>query len=137
MAAVGGDVLEITYNHPTLGSGTWMPKAGEDFTINLGGITGSDDENNVSGGGSNIKILSRRRWSMEGSIEWDANIANELEQAANLAAHPVDAEWTITLINGTVWAGQGSVVGDVQGSTNSATIGLKIAGGGKMKKIVG
>ncbi len=137
MAAIGGDVSEITYNHPTIGSGTWYPKSAEDFTIDPGGIRGADDENNVDGGGNNIKILNRKRWFAEGPISWDANVANELEQAERLAADPVDADWTVTLINGTVWGGKGSIVGDVQGGTNAATMSIKIAGGGKLSKIVG
>jgi hypothetical protein len=137
MAAVGGDIIEITWNHPVHGSGTWYPKSGEDSTFDTGGFRGDDDDNGVDGGGRNIKKLNRRRWSFEGTVSWDANISNELEQAELLAADPVDAEWTITHINGTVWGGTGSPVGDIQGSGNDATMAIKISGGQKLKKIVG
>jgi hypothetical protein len=40
MAAVGGDILEVTYAHETLGSGTFFPKSGEDSTFDLGGFRG-------------------------------------------------------------------------------------------------
>jgi hypothetical protein len=137
MGAVGGDILEITFNHPTLGSGTWFPKAGEDSTFDPGGFRSTDDANMVDGGGRNIKQLNQVRWSFEGVIAWDANVANELEVARQLAADPVDAEWTVTHINGTVWGGTGSPVGDIQGNGNAATMNIKLSGGGRMKKIVG
>lgn len=135
--AVGGDIIEITYNHPTLGSGTWLPKANEDSSFDPGGFRADDDANGIDGGGNNIKKLNQARWSFEGKISWDANIANELDAAQKLAADPVDAEWTFTHINGTVWGGKGSPVGEVKGNGNSATIDIKISGGGKLKKIVG
>lgn len=137
MSAVGGDILEITYNHPTIGSGTWFPKSNEDSTFDPGGIRNADDENNVDGGGNNIIIKNRKRWSFEGVVSWDANVSNELDQADALAESPVDAEWTITSINGTVWSGTGNIVGDVQGNGNAATMPIKLAGGAKLKKIVG
>lgn len=137
MAAIGGDIIEITYNHPTLGSGIWFPKSAEDSTFDLGGIRGADDANMIDGGGANIKQLNRVRWSFEGSVAWDGNTANELNQAKLLAGDPIDAEWTFTHINGTVWGGTGSPVGDIQGNGNAATMSLKVSGGGEMKKIVG
>lgn len=135
--AVGGDILEITYNHPTLGSGSWKPKAAEDSTFDPGGFRGNDDDNQVDGGGNSIRQLNQVRWSFEGTVAWDGNSTNELEQAEQLAAHPVEADWTFTSINGTVWGGKGSPVGDIKGAGNSATMEIKIAGGGKLKKIVG
>ena len=36
MAVVGGDIVELTFNHPTLGSGIIFPKSAEDSTFDLG-----------------------------------------------------------------------------------------------------
>jgi hypothetical protein len=135
MAAVGGDFIEITYNHPTLGSGTFFPKAAEDSTLDLGGIRGEDDANMVDGGGNNIKQLTRNRWRFEGTISNDMNIREDAEVITALAGSPVDAEWTFSHINGTVYIGTGSPVGDVQPSGQSATLEIIISGGGVMKKI--
>ena len=44
MAATGGDILEITFNHPTLGSGTIYPKSGEDSTLITGGFRSEDED---------------------------------------------------------------------------------------------
>lgn len=134
MAAVGGDILEVTYAHDTLGSGTFFPKSGEDSTFDLGGFRGADDANMVDGGGRNIKQLNRVRWSFEVLVAWDAITDEDLEKLTALAESPIDADWTVSLINGAVYAGKGSPVGDIQGSGNSPSFTLKVAGGGKMVK---
>jgi hypothetical protein len=135
--AVGGDILEIAYKHPTIESGVWYPVASEDSTFDLGGVRTTDDDNGVDGGGRIIKEMMNKRWSFEGTISWDANLSNELDKATLLAADPVDTEFTVTSINGTVWSGTGTVVGDVKGSGKTARMSLKLAGAGKMKKISG
>lgn len=137
MAAVGGDIIEISFNHPTLGTGTWYPKSSEDSTFDKGGIRGNDDANMIDGGGRAIRQLNRVRWSLEATISWDMNVADELEQARKLAASPDEASWTISHINGTVWSGTGSPVGDIQGNGNAATFSVKISGGNELKKIIG
>jgi hypothetical protein len=135
--AVGGDILEITFNHPTLGTGTWFGKAAEDSEFDLGGFRTNDDENQVDGGGRMIHQMNQVRWSADLVISWDANVSNELDQATNLAGDPVSADWTISHSNGTVWGGKGKPVGDIKANGNEATIELKLSGGGKLRKIVG
>lgn len=135
--AIGGDIIEVTYNHPTLGSGVIYPKAAEDSTYDLGGFRSSDDANMVDGGGNMIDQMNRVRWSFEVVVAWDMNTNTELEKIVNLAADPVPAEWTWSNANGTVYGGTGKPVGDQQGNGNAATFTLKVAGGGKAKKIVG
>ena len=78
--AVGGDIIEITYNHPTLGSGVIFPKAAEDSTFNPGGFRSTDDNNMVDGAGNMIDQMNRSRWSFEGTIAWDMNVAEDLEK---------------------------------------------------------
>lgn len=135
MATGGGDIIEVTFNHPTIGSGTLFPKAAEDSTYDLGGIRSSDDANMVDGGGNMIDQMNRVRWSFEVPIAWDMNTNLELEKITAMAADPVPAEWTFTHINGMVYAGTGKPVGDLQGNGNAATFPLKVSGGGKLKKI--
>jgi len=137
MAAIGGDILEVTYNHPTLGSGTIFPKAAEDSTLDLGGFRGNDDANMIDGSGGTIRQLNRARWSAEVTVAWDMNSRTELEKLTALAGDPVEADWTFSHINGTVYGGTGAPVGDMQGNGNAATFTLKVSGGGKLKKIVG
>lgn len=135
--AKGGDITEITFNHPTIGSGIIFPKANEDSTYDTGGFRSNDDANMVAGNGEMIDQMNRVRWSLEAVIAWDMNTRNDLEKLVELAESPVEAEWTITNINGTVYGGTGKPVGDMQGNGNAATFPLKIAGGNKLKKIVG
>ena len=135
--AVGGDILEITYNHPTLGSGTIYPKSAEDSGFDPGGFRSADDANMVDGGGSMIDSMNQVRWKFNVLVSWDMNEEDELNKVIDLASSPEQADWTITSINGTVWGGKGKPVGDYEGNGNSPTFPLLVSGGGKLKKIVG
>lgn len=137
MASIGGDIIEVTYNHPTLGTGVFRPKSGEDSTYDLGGFRGDDSNDMIAGNGDVIRKLNNNRWSFEVTCAWDANTATDLEKITALAGDPVEADWTMTSINGTVYGGKGAPVGDQQGNGNAATFTLKVSGGGKLKKIVG
>lgn len=134
MAAIGGDITEITYNHPTLGSGIIFPKAAEDSTFDHGGFTENDDAQMIDGGGNMISQLNRKRWSFEGTVAWD-QADKTLQKIQDLAGSPVQAEWTFSHISGDVYGGTGKPVGEIQGDGNAATFKLKISGGGLMKKI--
>lgn len=135
MPAIGGDIIELTYNHPTKGSGTVYPKAGEDSTLILGGFRVEDEDTGVDGSGRNIKKMTRKRWSVDVVVAWDNNIAKELEAIVAMAEAAEDADWTVTCGSGAVYGGNGCPVGDLEGSTNAATFKLKIAGGAKLTKI--
>lgn len=135
--AVGGDISEITWNHPTLGTGVIFPKAGEDSTYDLGGFRSNDDNGAVDGGGNMIDQINRVRWSLEATIAWDMNVNLEMEKLVALAKHPLPADWTISHLNGTVYGGKGKPVGDLAGNGNKATFPLKLAGGAGLKKISG
>lgn len=134
---VGGDIIEITSNHPILGSITLFPKSSEDSTFNTGGFRAEDDMAKIAGDGSSIRTLNRNRWSVELPIAWDMNDANEIDKLTALAESPVESDWTFTSINGTVWGGKGSPVGEIPGNGNTVLITLKVSGGGKLAKIVG
>lgn len=132
----GGDIIEITYNHPTLGSGVLYPKSAEDSTFDPGGFRGNDDANGIDGGGRTIRTLNQVRWSYESPVSWDMNLTNELDAVSAMAKDAQEATWTFTSINNTVWQGKGSPVGDVQGNGNTSMFTLKVAGGNGLKKIV-
>lgn len=136
MAAIGGDILELAYNHATLGSGVIFPKAGEDGTLDLGGFRSDDSDDMIDGSGNFIDKLNRKRWSAEMTVAWDNNTRQELEAVVALAASPVLATWTISLVSGAVYKGLGKPVGDLKGNSNNATFPFKIAGGSTLKKII-
>lgn len=133
--AVGGDIFELSYNHPTLGSGIIFAKAAEDSNFDLGGFRNDDDANGVDSGGNVIKKLNRVRWSFDVAVSWDMNSRSELESVVAMAGSPEEAEWTISHVNGSIYKGTGSPVGDLVGNGNAATFALKISGGGKLVKI--
>jgi hypothetical protein len=135
--ARGGDIIEVTYNHPTLGSGILFPKSDEDSTYDLGGFRSSDEDSGTDGSGAMIDTMTRKRWSLECTLSWDMNQREDLEKLVELAGDPVLTEWTWENINGTVYKAVGKPVGDLKGNGKSAQFPLKIAGGGVAKKVVG
>jgi hypothetical protein len=132
---IGGDIVEITYNHEVLGSGVIYAKAAEDSEFDLGGYRSSDDANMVDGGGNMIDQMNQVRWKFSVAVSWDMNTANELDKIVLLASSPIQADWTISHINGTVWGGKGKPVGEYTGNGNQATFPLVLSGGGKLKRI--
>lgn len=134
MAAVGGSITEITYNHPTLGQGSLFPKSDADSTYDLGGYR-MDGDGIVDGSGSLITSLIGKPWSFEVDISMDMNSRKELERITALAGDPVEADWTFTSVNGTVYGGKGRIMGDVQGKGKDASMTLKVGGGGILKQI--
>jgi hypothetical protein len=136
MSAVGGDIIEAAFNHPTLGSGVIFPKANEDGTLDLGGFRSDDSDDGIDGSGNMIDKLTRKRWGAEMTVAWDNNGRLELEKVVAMAASPVPATWTISLVSGAVYKGSGKPTGDLKGSSLNATFPLKLQGGGLLKKIV-
>lgn len=134
--AVGGDIREIQWNHPTLGSGTLFPKAGEASSYDLGGFRGEDDANGLDGGGNTIRVLKQNRWFFEVPVSNDMNIKNELEKINAMCGDPQEATWTITHINGTVYVGTGAPVGELKFDGMASTFPFKVSGGGNLVKQV-
>lgn len=133
--AVGGDLLEISYNHPTLGSGTFFPKANESSTIDSGGFRNEDDDNMIDGGGQSIIKKNRVRWSCECTLANDLNVDRTHEKVVSLANDPVEAVWTISHVSGVTYRGTGMPVGDIKPDLNAGTFTFKIAGSGTLKTL--
>ena len=64
--ATGGDLIEATCNHPTLGNSTFFFKAAEDGAFDLGGYFSADDANMVDGGGNMIDQINGTVWGGKG-----------------------------------------------------------------------
>lgn len=127
MGAIGGDILEITCNHPVHGTKTFFPKANEGNTYDKGGIRTEDDADSVAGSGQAIWKMNRKLGFFECVVANDMNINKEAEFVNLISADPAEADWTFTVINGTVYGCTGRVVGDVQPNVNDATFTLKVA----------
>ena len=133
--ATGGDLIEATYNHPTLGDGVFYFKGSEDGTFNLGGFSSNDDNGMVDGAGNMIDVINQKLWSVEGVISWDMTGQKELEKLQKLSGNPQLSDWTFSHRNGAVWVGKGKPVGDLAGNSGQATMSFKIAGGGRLSEI--
>jgi hypothetical protein len=132
----GGDILEITYNHPTVGSGSLFCKAAEDGTLKRGGYQSVDDDANITGDGRRIDQINRVPWSFEAPpIAWDMTNVDEQDKLVEMAGSPLEANWTINVVNGAIYGGTGKPVGEIPGNTNNAQVTLKLSGSGKLKKI--
>ena len=132
--AVGGDIREITFNHPTIGAGRFNIISGEDSTFDPGGLRNEGDVA-TSGNGDPVYQKNRKPWFFEGTAVWDMNITDDVAIAKQLAESAIDAVYTIEHINGSVYKASGQVVGDIVGNMNTARFPLKISGGGEAKKI--
>lgn len=134
MAYVGGDIIEININHPVLGARTAFPKSGENNTLNPGGFITQDDAGATTGAGKAIYTMNNERWELNAVIAWDMNQDLDLEFFRALAGHITEADYTVQMINGSVYTGKGKPVGSFAGSVNEATFPLKLQGSEKMKK---
>jgi hypothetical protein len=134
--AVHGDVIEITVNHPTLGSKSLFPKANETCTYDLGGFRNEDDANMITGNGSLMTKKNRQHGFFEVVIEIDQNVREDLEYLRDLAASPVKADFTYQMVNDAIYTGKGEPVGDLQPDANAGTMTLKVVAP-SFKKISG
>ena len=135
MSYTGGDLLEISFNHPTEGSGSFFVKSGEDSEVDLGGFRKEDDDQGIAGDGQMITKANQRRWSVSAPIAWSKSGTNELEVLTNIAESPLDASWTFRYQDGVSLVGDGTVVGDLTGATQGSTVPVKFAGGGRLRRL--
>lgn len=131
--AAHGDIIEVRFNHPTIGSGVFYPKANEGNTFDPGGIRNNDDANMVTSAGSVMYQKNRAVGSFEVLIENDSRTRLDAEKVVELQTSAEEADWTITHINGSVWKGTGQPVGDVAVDVNAGTFTLKVVAGSFVK----
>ncbi|NRA92518.1 MAG: hypothetical protein HRU26_07505 [Psychroserpens sp.] len=132
---VGGDILEISYNHPTLGSGSFFCKSGEDSDVDRGGFRKEDDDQGIAGDGQMMTKVNAFRWSVEATVAWSKTGADELLILSDIAASPLDASWTFRYQDGASFVGEGTIVGDLKGATQNSTVPIKIAGGNGLRRL--
>jgi hypothetical protein len=135
MSIIGGDILEVSFTHPTLGSGTFRTKSDEDGEYDKGGFRSADEDKGVASDGTMIDTMSRNRWSVSCVIASDLVTNEDLEKLTQLAANPVPAVWTFQHVSLAVYRGSGKPVGDIKHQTKAATVQLKLSGGGELKKV--
>jgi len=132
---IAGDITQVTYNHPTLGTGTFYPVANTDNTFNTGTFKKDDNKNGIDGGGRAIVQMSRQRWQFKCTISWDMNNTEEMETISAMMNNPEPATWTVSHINGSIYNGVGHAVGDNDANGNTAQIDLMVQGSGSLTKL--
>lgn len=135
MSIVGGDVKEVTYSHPEIGSGSIFVKSDEDSELDLGGYKSVDEEKSIDSGGNMIDIMTLSRWSATFVVAGDLMVRKELEKLSSLMRSTVPAVWTITHVSGAIYRGIGKPVGDLKQVLKASTIQLKVAGGGEASSV--
>lgn len=133
MSDVNGDIVDITFQHPTLGSGVLQAKANEDNSIDLGGFRVADDQNAITGQGTMLESVARSRASIECMVANDNSNREDLQKCVDIAGSPVPATWTFTFIGGSIYRITGKPVGDLAASINTGIFTLKVAGGSMQK----
>lgn len=127
MAFSGGDLEQLTCNHPVLGQFTFDPYGGEDSTYTLGGNVSDDDDSKASASGAMIDSMMTKRDSFSCVISGSPG-DKVYENLVSLRSHPKLGVWTATNINGTVYRITGKPVGDIAASGKDSKIEIKLAG---------
>ena len=133
--AVGGDLIDVNWTHPTLGQGSFYFKAGEDSTLKIGGFTSADEDGNIDGSGTRIDQLNRMVPYIKGTAVNDMSTGT-LEQIQALQSNPASGTYTFTWVNGHVYKiTGGKPVGEIEANVNASTFDLKIAGSNTAQKL--
>jgi len=138
MGYIGGQLTQITFNHPTLGTGTFAPKSSDDSTINLGGIRSDSGVTDIAGDGTAIRKMNLHRWMVDTTVAFDstAMAKSGLSILSALAADAKEAVWKFTHISGSVYSGSGFPVDVVDGNLGTATIKIKFEGSNSLQEII-
>lgn len=128
--AVHGDIKSVNFTHPdsAIGSGVLRPKANEGNTFDIGGVRNNDDANMITGSGTIMYVKNLSVGFFEIVVENDMNVAQDNKKVSLMHASPLDATWTVSHINGSVYKAKGQPVGDVQVDVNAGTFTVKVVG---------
>ena len=118
--ATGGSVESVTFDS------RYFKVAGDaDTTRDLGGFS---NEQQPNGDGSARTIKSRKTWMVSGlQLEIDNN-AGDLEFLQERTSADAYYPFVITYVDGNSYAGVGTVDGDLQASSQSATADVSFRG---------
>ena len=120
MAYIGGSV-----KHLNIGGKDFPATPDSDVSLRLHGYTPSVESN---GDGSIRKLLLRRPWQITGG-QYACDVANgDLEYLQDSANRSTMESITITLVDDTRYAGQGTVAIDPEFSTQSGSVSIDVSG---------
>ena len=120
MSVLGGSIEEVSINKRR-----FAVAADADANIDRGGKTAEYEPN---GDGTARKILTTKKWMIDG-ISLEINPDNDdLAFLEGIAASAEDVPITITTAGGYTYQGKGSVTGDLKASTQKATAPITLSG---------
>ena len=126
MPAVGGSIETVNIN-----GRDFSPAADADAQMKLGGF---EVETQANGNGTARKIKTRVPWALTGfNVECDEQ-NEDLEFLQAIANNNTFVAITITYASGDVYQGTGTVSGELQRSSMSATTALELTGTGTLTK---
>ncbi len=125
--AVGGDIIEISDNHPTLGSFVYKVVVGQDNTYDTGGFRSADNADMRTGGGEMITQINGKLGFFQAVIVNDMT-QKVAERLSQLSGSVEDSVWTFSVVNNKTYKGAGRPVGDVAPNINNSQVTLKVAG---------
>ena len=132
MANCSGDLTEIKFIHEEVGSKIFSVKSGESANQDLGGYSNTDYMMNGNGTGHAVK--SAKRWAVD-SIQVDITFDGALEFLQDIANNVIEAIIEISSIDGSVYKGKGTIIGDIKEDTLNGYVTIEVGGAGKLEKI--
>jgi hypothetical protein len=124
MTAVGGSIESVGIN------GRLFPAAADaDVSRKLGGF---EVEVQANGDGTARKIKTRVPWLLDAVALGIDDDRGDQEFLQDIADSNEFAAIEITLANGVTFMGEGTVSGEIQGSTQSGTVTVALSGPGKL-----
>lgn len=131
MAYIGGDFLQMTISHPTVGSMILEGISGADGTAKVGGAGIENEDNGAITGGRNL-IISKRVVPDSIETEWANDMSATVPQyefVRAVAAAPQEAKFTFSHISGEVYSGTGTIVGEITLDTKASKMSFKVISG--------
>lgn len=130
-----GDILEIKIaSQGSAGSKTYKVKGGEDYNLDLGGRS---KERRMNGDGTGHAVATAKPWMLESAQLATGSTTDGIEFLQDIQNEIPDAIITISMFDGRVYKGKGSIEGDLKEGTYEGYTPVNFAGSGILERIVG
>ncbi len=126
-----GDITEIKFIHEEVGSKIFSVKSGESANQDLGGYS---NDYSMNGNGTGHAIKTAKRWAID-SIQVDITFDGALEFLQDIANNVVESIIEVSAIDGSVYKGKGTIIGDIKEDTLNGYVTIEVGGAGKLEKI--
>lgn len=126
-----GDLTEIKFIHEEVGSKIFSIKSGESANMDLGGYS---NDYSMNGNSTGHAIKTAKPWSVD-SIQVDITPDGTLEFLQDITNNVIEGIIEISKIDGSVYKGKGTIIGDLKGDTLNGYATIEVRGAGKLEKI--